>query len=99
MYSIHKFPLRIIPGPNKFMWDKRAKPLWVLLQGYDLFVYAHVPTISAPWSQHDLMEVTITLYGTGNVVPEFPGKYLNSVQTPGNEVWHAFDSTVRSSDD
>lgn len=34
----------------------------------------------------------IAVYGTGNTVPDEPGKYLATVQThAGNYVWHVFD--------
>ena len=72
-------------SPGRLIMPIGAKVLDVQLQGGQFMLWA---LVDADEDRTSLR--TYVLYGTGERVPENPGRYLATVQY-GSEVWHAFE--------
>ncbi len=62
-----------------------AIPLYVGLQGGNVFIWFRVETNNPPTQN------TIHIRGTGQSFNGEEGAYIGSVQMPGGDVWHYFD--------
>lgn len=91
--TIHKFPLKVVDR-QEVMIPAGALLLCVQTQvigGVEVpCLWAEVSILNPPAPRQ------IAIYGTGNPLPDVPGRYLGTVQVEndwGMLVWHAYDRT------
>lgn len=91
MRTIWKFKFNSITNPIIVM-PKGAKIIKVDRKKGELSVWAIVDPNAM------LVDHLIRVYRTGEILPEEPGQYLNTIEFLGH-VWHLFDGGERSLDD
>lgn len=84
MKRIFKYPIQITDRETIEM-PGGAKILSAQVQGNTICLWAEVDTEMVPQPR------TIAVYGTGNPMPEDPGLFIGTVQTPPF-VWHVYET-------
>ncbi len=84
MQQIFKYPLAF-EDHQEIMMPTGAHILSAQLQGNRICLWARVNSEAPPRPRE------ISIYGTGHPLRDYPGTYINTIQTEGSLVFHVYD--------